>query len=419
MATNCWTSIWHKSEFRLNGWNISLHWPVFNFGRSLFAHIVGSSQGLWRASFHTDGEVCVSLDFSWVPQFRTSCKQLASKTGFLLSIQIFWKLRPPFWRPTMMGISFGRLHPPLPALNVNYFCLFAFHFFFFTPVPNGARFFFWRTGSTRLDLLTFSRKHTLPHRPVCATSGPEFANSRMSSAKRRSAKLSVAWPKSKPAFPISVLHCRKAPPRSALNSRGPKPQPCRTPLVMEKLRLLQHSPVIAELFIICIFLTPRQSVLEWNGTIALVEVPTMLANVPFQMPLTSPNLQPTLWLQLRKFYPVEVSLSTIVLPILGLVERHVVPPVVSLPKSLPHGQGSDTQINSCTKTSCLQEVWGHLSEWHEVSWKQHHHSRSSGNNDANCKHGKHGSVGNGWQIMDNRLCWALSSTWIIMWWSFY
>ena len=97
-------------------------------------------------------------------------------------------------------------------------------------------------------LSTFNRKPTLPTAftnlsKICATSGPEFANNRMSSAKRRSTKLSRASPRSKPAFPISVLHCLKAHSRTAVNSRGLKTQPCRTPPVMEKLRLLPHSPM--------------------------------------------------------------------------------------------------------------------------------------------------------------------------------
>ena len=97
-------------------------------------------------------------------------------------------------------------------------------------------------------LSTFNRKPTLPTAftnlsKICATSGPEFANNRMSSAKRRSTKLLRASPRSKPAFPISVLHCLKAHCRTAVNSRGLKTQPCRTPPVMEKLRLLPHSPM--------------------------------------------------------------------------------------------------------------------------------------------------------------------------------
>ena len=70
------------------------------------------------------------------------------------------------------------------------------------------------------------------------------------------------------------------------------------------------------------------SVLE---PLVLVELPTMLAKVRGQMPLTNPNLQSALWFQLRQLYPVEGSLSTNVLPIFCLVESHVAPPVVSPP----------------------------------------------------------------------------------------
>ena len=87
------------------------------------------------------------------------------------------------------------------------------------------------------------------------------------------------------------------------------------------------------------------SVLE---PLVFVELSTMLANVRDQMPLTSPNWQSTLWLQLRQLCPGESSLSTNILPtsclVENLVESHVVPPVVSAAKSPPHGQGSDTQM---------------------------------------------------------------------------
>ena len=97
-------------------------------------------------------------------------------------------------------------------------------------------------------LSIFSRKPAFPTAftnlsKIFATSGPEFANSRMSSAKRRSTKLPRLSPRSKPACPISVLHCCNAHCRTALNSRGLKTQPCRTPPVMENLRLFPHSPM--------------------------------------------------------------------------------------------------------------------------------------------------------------------------------
>ncbi len=38
----------------MNGWNISQHWPVSNLAHNVFAHIIGNSQGMWRASLHTD-----------------------------------------------------------------------------------------------------------------------------------------------------------------------------------------------------------------------------------------------------------------------------------------------------------------------------------------------------------------------------
>ena len=81
-------------------------------------------------------------------------------------------------------------------------------------------------------LSTFNRKPTLPTAftnlsRICATSGPEFANSRMSSAKRRSTKLSRASPRSKPAFPISVSLVRNLRVWGQVWSAcAPKWQPC-------------------------------------------------------------------------------------------------------------------------------------------------------------------------------------------------
>ena len=60
-------------------------------------------------------------------------------------------------------------------------------------------------------LPTFGRRPTLPTSylsKICATSGPEFANSRLASAKPRTTKLSRTSPGAKPAFPISVCHSR-------------------------------------------------------------------------------------------------------------------------------------------------------------------------------------------------------------------
>ena len=71
---------------------------------------------------------------------------------------------------------------------------------------------------------------------IYTISGPEFPNSRMSSAKRRSTNLSRVSPKWKPAFPVSFFHGPNT------QSRGLKTQPCGTPPAMENLRLLPHSP---------------------------------------------------------------------------------------------------------------------------------------------------------------------------------
>ena len=160
MPTTCWTSTWHKLEFRMagfllgtNGLNISQHWPVSNLGRSVLAHIIVNSRGMWPASLHTDGPNGYS---SWAPQFRTSSKQLGSKTDFLLSIQKFRKLGRCCWRPTVAAVSFGRLHLLLPALSGYFWYILCYLFtchFFFTPVPTWARHFFGgraRLGSTRL-----------------------------------------------------------------------------------------------------------------------------------------------------------------------------------------------------------------------------------------------------------------------------
>ena len=111
-------------------------------------------------------------------------------------------------------------------------------------------------------LSIFSRKPTFPTAftnlsKISATSGPEFANSRMSSEKRRSTKLPRLSPRSKPACSISVLHCCSAHCRTALNSRGLKTQPCHTTCYGKSPALPPFSQDLANLFNICILQQPN------------------------------------------------------------------------------------------------------------------------------------------------------------------
>ena len=88
---------------------------------------------------------------------------------------------------------------------------------------------------------------------------------------------------------------------------------------MEKLRLLPHSPMTSPNCSSYAFFHHRRNCS--GEPHVLVELPTMLANVRGHIPLTSPNLQSILWVQQRQLYPVEGSLSTMVLPIFCLVRK--------------------------------------------------------------------------------------------------
>ena len=164
MPTNCWTSTWHKLEFRMagnqeifllgtNGLNISQHWPVSNLGRRVLAHIIVNSRGMWPASLHTDGPNGYS---SWAPQFRTSSKQLGSKQISYCRYKNFGNWVDAAEDQPWLAVSFGRLHLLLPALSGYFWYILCYLFtchFFFTPVPTWARHFFGgraRLGSTRL-----------------------------------------------------------------------------------------------------------------------------------------------------------------------------------------------------------------------------------------------------------------------------
>ena len=144
---------------------------------------------------------------------------------------------------------------------------------------------------------------------IYTISGPEFPNSRMSSAKRRSTNLSRVSPKWKPAFPVPFLHGPNT------HSRGLKTQPCGTPPAMENLRFLPHFPAknVYEMDA----LTTRLNVLE---PLIPVEPLALLVHVRGHKPVTNQKLQSTLRSQLRQFYPVEGSVSTNVLPTFCLVE---------------------------------------------------------------------------------------------------
>ena len=143
--------------------------------------------------------------------------------------------------------------------------------------------------SVRSRLGTFLRICWKPVRRLCGVGQPSWVrlqSLRMSSAKRGATKLRRLSPRSNSACPISVLLFCSAHCRTALNSRGLKTQPCRTPPVTEKLRLFPHSPMAV-----------LSSIIEgWSAD---------------------------------------------VFPVFCLVENHVVPRVVSTPKSHPHVQGSD------------------------------------------------------------------------------
>ena len=159
--------------------NWSLHWQeilhVWNERLGHIAALSGVNQILVAICLHRlsairkvcrvppftqMGWTCISLESSWVPQFRTSCKQFRSKNVFfIVDNKKIWKLCGRCW-PPLVGISFERVHLFLPALAVifcRYFIvLFTFRSFL-RPVPNAARLFLaYRLDSTRLYILRFA-----------------------------------------------------------------------------------------------------------------------------------------------------------------------------------------------------------------------------------------------------------------------
>ena len=152
---------------------------------------------------------------------------------------------------------------------------------------------------------------------------------------------------------------------------------------MEKLRLLPHSPMTSPNCSSYAFFHHRRNCS--GEPHVLVELPTMLANVRGHIPLTSPNLQSILWVQQRQLYPVEGSLSTMVLPIFCLVESHVVPPVVSPPKSPVVSSTNDLISINFTSAMLLSQFkksrsrwfWWQENTWH-ILWCQQRHVLSPG-----------------------------------------
>ena len=151
-------------------------------------------------------------------------------------------------------------------------------------------------------------------------------------------------------FAISLLHYLKAHSKTAVNSRGLKTQPCRTPPVMEKLRFLPHFPMTSPS---CSSYAFSNNHTKCSGTPCSRRASHNVDQCTRSNAFDKSTLTIHTVIQLRQLCPVEGSLSTNVLPIFCLVESHVVPAVVSPPKFPPHGQGSGTQI-PCRKACCLQ-----------------------------------------------------------------
>ena len=155
MPTNCWTSTWHKLEFRL-AWNFPF---LERTGRTI--RCTGRCQILVAVCLHSLLEVrkvCGVPSHRWVkrvlawtpPRSRNGIKNwlLIIVTKIL---EIGWMLlktstgRNLIWTTSSTSAGF-ECEPNFFYILCN---LFTCHFFF-TPVPNGAR-HSWRTGSTRLD----------------------------------------------------------------------------------------------------------------------------------------------------------------------------------------------------------------------------------------------------------------------------
>ena len=135
-----------------------------NPGRSLSALIIGSSQGMWRASLHTDGLNVYELGLLLGLALQDALQTLGNTNWLPIVVTKMWDIGWMLLK-TSTGGNLIRATSSTSAgfeckLNFVYiFCnLFTFHFFF-TPVPNGARHFLaYRLDSTRLP---FSHLHPM------------------------------------------------------------------------------------------------------------------------------------------------------------------------------------------------------------------------------------------------------------------
>ena len=96
--------------------------------------------------------------------------------------------------------------------------------------------------------------------------------------------------------------------RTALNSRGLKTQPCRTPPVLQKIRLLPHSPMTSPS---CSSYAFSNNYIQCSGTPCSRRASHMLGKCTRSNAFDKSKLTThTVIFQLRQLYPVEGSLST-------------------------------------------------------------------------------------------------------------
>ena len=146
-----------------NGWHILLHWPMSNLGRSVSAHVVGNSHGMWRTSRLTEG-LNVYLESSFAPASPSS-KQLGSKITFPFRYQKCWKLGGHSWRSTVVNLNWTTSFTSAGfGCKVNFVYIFYYWFtyhLFVTPVPNGPAIVFGVQARLDSTFSMFLRKVTV------------------------------------------------------------------------------------------------------------------------------------------------------------------------------------------------------------------------------------------------------------------
>ena len=151
-------------------------------------------------------------------------------------------------------------------------------------------------------------------------------------------------------FAISLLHYLKAHSKTAVNSRGLKTQPCRTPPVMEKLRFLPHFPMTSPS---CSSYAFSNNHTKCSGT------PCSRRASHNVDPCTRSNAFDKSTLTIHTVIPAAAALSSRRFAV-NKCSSNLLPgrkPCCSCgcfaSKFPPHGQGSGTQI-PCRKACCLQ-----------------------------------------------------------------